>query len=376
MYRNFKMMQSVAAASLLTAISVVHAADDAQMRNLENRVAALEQRKSANGMINPNGRPQIRDGADVFVTADFLYWIGNESGLGFVVKNGTNAGFVDSGKLVSPHFKYEPGFRLGLGYNLPHDGWDVYADWTWLISRADRHVTPNSGGNLFPTIMNLQEIDSISTQISSANAHWKTHLNIIDLELGRQFFVSKWLTLRPHFGLRTAWVNQDYKQNYHGSFNVIRPSPIDLNVPGTLYSEEKCKFWGIGLRGGLNNQWGMGHGFSLFGDLAASLLFGRFHIDEDQNFKPTGLVSFNVFNEKSKFTACRAIVDLGAGLRWGQYFNRDRFYFRLQAGWEQHMFFSQNQFLRVVDDFIPGITVSNQGDLSYNGLTISALFAF
>ncbi len=373
MYRNFKTMWSAATASLVAAISVVNAADDAQMRNLENRVTALEQRKSANGMINPNGRPQVKNGADVFFTADFLYWIGNESGLGFVVKNGSSNGYADSAKLISPHFKYEPGFRLGIGYNLPHDGWDIYADWTWLISRADRDVRPNSGGNLFPTVVNVQEVEPVTSWF--AHADWKTHLNIIDFELGRQFFVSKWLTLRPHFGLRTAWVNQNFKQRYNGIFNTQFPHQTD--VTGTLHGEEKCKFWGIGLRGGLNNQWGMGHGFSLYGDLAASLLFGRFHIDQNQHLNvSSGGVPVDALNWKDKFTACRAITDLAAGLRWGQYFDRDRFYLRIQAGWEQHLFFSQNQFNVFVSDFTPGLTVSNQGDLSYNGLTISALFEF
>lgn len=378
MYRNFKMVWSAAAASIVAVTSIVNAADDAQFRNLENRVTALEQRRSANGMINPNGRPQVRNGTDVFFTADFLYWIANEGGLGYVVKNNDNIGYVNSGKLVSPHFKYEPGFRIGVGYNLPHDGWDIYADWTWLISRADRRISASSGENLYPTFMNIQEIDttgalSSNLVVNSASANWKVHLNVIDLELGRQFFVSKWLTMRPHFGLRTAWVNQTYKLNYKGNFNLVHPSFI-LDTSGKLSADDKCKFWGIGLRGGLNNQWGLGSGFSLYGDLAFSLLFGRFHINEEENF--SGTVSGTVFDWKDKYTACRAIADLAAGLRWGQYFDRDHFYFRLQAGWEQHMFFSQNQFDRVVDDFSPGITISNQGDLTYNGLTVSARFDF
>lgn len=368
MYRNFKTMWSAATASLVAAVSVVNAADDAQMRNLENRVNALEQRKSANGMINPNGRPQVRDGADIFITADFLYWIGNESGLAFALKNGSGGSPEGSQKLVSPHFKYEPGFRLGVGYNLPHDGWDLYADWTWLMSKADRDIRPNSGGVLIPTIINLDAIEEISGGLTSASANWKTHLNIIDLELGRQFFVSKWLTLRPHFGLRNAWVNQTYRQRYNGLFD---------STTGILRNEEKCKFWGIGLRGGLNNQWGMGHGFSLYGDLAVSLLFGRFHIDENQDFEATdGGTSFTALDWKNKFTACRAVTDLAAGVRWAQYFSRDRFYLRLQAGWEQHLFFSQNQFDHVFGGIGVPLTFSNQGDLSYNGLTLSALFAF
>lgn len=377
------MVWSAAAASLTVITSVLSAADDAQVRNLENRVTALEQRKSANGMINPNGRPQVRDGADLFFTADFIYWVANESGLGFVVKNENNCNWVSSGKLKTPGFNWEPGFRVGIGYNLPHDGWDVYADWTWLIARANKHVS-SDGGNLFPTFLNINEIDTHGNRVWKADAKWKTNLNMIDLELGRQFFVSKWLTLRPFMGLRNAWVNQHYNLSYQGVFNTYNSFVPD--VTGILRGNHECKFWGIGLRTGLNTQWGLGCGFSAYGDLGLSLLFGRFHINEHENFcggvsssSSSSSVDFsnaNMFRLKDKYTACRAITDLGAGLRWDHYFNRDRFHFRFQAGWEQHMFFSQNQFDRVVDDFQPGMTVTNQGDLSFNGLTLSTRFDF
>ncbi len=393
-------MQLAASAFLVTATTILSAADDAQMRNLENRVTALEQRKSANGMINPNGRPQIKGGADLFFTADFIYWVGNESGLDFVVKNDCNTNYTSNARFKSPGFKWEPGFRVGLGYNLPHDGWDLYANWTWLISRADRNVSTTDGEVLYPTFLNINQIDSVCGSVGCANAKWKTHLNVIDLELGRQFFVSKWLTVRPHFGLRNAWAYQHFNLDYCGNFNTYHNNESCSNtcgcslsssssddssdscyhyIPnrrGSVYSDNSCKFWGLGLRGGLNTQWGLGCGFSLYGDLALSMLFGRFHVKQDENFHPQDEASLKTNDIVDKFTACRAVTDLAAGLRWDQNFDRDRFHFRLQAGWEQHLFFSQNQFHRVVDDFAPGITVVNQGDLSFNGLTIATRFDF
>ncbi len=88
---NLKKMLPLAATSLVAFTSIVNAegnnngngnynsqngngngnGNNAQMRNLENRVNALEQRRGSSGMINPPGRPQVRDGADIFIFADW-----------------------------------------------------------------------------------------------------------------------------------------------------------------------------------------------------------------------------------------------------------------------------------------------------------------
>ena len=87
---NLKKMWPAAAASLVAFTSLVNA-DDMQMRNLENRVAALEQKKGANGIINPAANPPTRDATGLFITADFLYWKAHESGLAYAFQSENNA---------------------------------------------------------------------------------------------------------------------------------------------------------------------------------------------------------------------------------------------------------------------------------------------
>jgi len=78
----------------------VHATvTDAQMKNLENRVNALEQRKGASAMVNPSGRPQVRDGVDLFYTLDLLVWQSHENGIGYATQG--NAGQALSSALYN-----------------------------------------------------------------------------------------------------------------------------------------------------------------------------------------------------------------------------------------------------------------------------------
>lgn len=377
---NLQKMLLAASTSLVAITSLLNADyDDAQLRNLENRVCILEQKKGACGMINPAARPTVCNGVDLFVTGEFIYWKPSENGLGFAIENedGVNvqfgSGFLSDGDVKNPKFKWSPGFKVGLGWNLPHDGWDVYLNWTRLHAHTKHnHSSAPSGGLLIPTFENpfiiapgSAVLDFVSA--TDATSRWKLHLNVLDGTLGREFFVSKWLTLRPFGGVRSAWVQQKLSVEY------------DYATTPTITTEDvftcRNKYWGIGLLAGLNSEWGLGCGFSLFGDAAISLLYGNIKVHERERIvapSPT-TVRMKVHDDQKMG---RAVTDLAAGVRWETYFCDDDFRLRLQAGWEQHMFFGQNQLVNFVDSFNQGKFVSNQGDLSLQGLTVSAQFDF
>src|SRR3569832_534456 len=83
------------ALSLVAITSVVSAVDDMQVRNLENRVSALEQRREANGMINPPARPVVKDGVDLWLQAEALYMHATEDGVSYGIKQTSSASTVD-----------------------------------------------------------------------------------------------------------------------------------------------------------------------------------------------------------------------------------------------------------------------------------------
>ena len=72
----------------------------------------------------------------------------------------------------------------------------------------------------------------------------------------------------------------------------------------------------------------------------------------------------------------KAVTDLQLGLRWARMFDNDRWGLMLQAGWEHHMWFGQNQMLRFTDNTTQAAFVVNQGDLSYQGWTLNVRFDF
>ena len=79
------------------------------------------------GGRNPTTRPDHYDsrGARLYAVGDFLYWHADQEGLDYAVTSSNpivvNGSSLNGGHLKKPDFNWEPGFRLGMGYNIPYD---------------------------------------------------------------------------------------------------------------------------------------------------------------------------------------------------------------------------------------------------------------
>jgi hypothetical protein len=377
MQRNLKKMWPAAATSLIAFTSLVNAdTDSAQMRNLENRVNALEQRRGACGMINPPARPQVKDGADLFVFGELLYWNAHEEGLPVAVLQKGSTVNLSKAQVKNVSHDWDFGFRVGLGYNMPHDGWDLSLAWLRFNTDGDKTVHTNSSEVIFSTRAHPADPLASSTtavaSFSKAKSHYRLRLNQLDLDLGREFFVSKWLTLRPHFGLRADWVRQKWDIKYKNS------NLVGVGFPNEADVKYKDRWVGMGLEGGLDTQWGLGCGWSIFGDLTAGIVYGFHRLGFKDTDTPNQLTDTSgvYANVSERLRVSHAILDLMLGLRYDAMFNCDRFHLGLQIGWEHHAYINQNQFPVFVNAIALGTNVANQGDLTLQGWTLGARIDF
>ncbi len=361
MNRSWKKMLPAFATSLVAITSCLNAVDDMQMRNLENRVSALEQRRGSNGMINPPARPVVKDGVDLWLQGDALFMHATEDGLDNSIKNANGESFVN-GHVNNLNYDWNWGFRVGAGYNLPHDGWDMLLNWTWFKTHAHRH-TEAEGAQYVAGSKEYESGPNANFHATKAHSHAHLHMNLVDFEMGREFFVSKWLTVRPHVGARGSWISRHTQAEFEG---------------GSLGSTElqdsfRCRFRGGGLRGGLDSQWGLGSGWSIFGQMAFSLIYGRQKVSFNQEDETTEVEQAFA---RDRWTNVRGITDLGLGLRWDQLFFSDRYRIRLQLGWEQHLFFGFHKDMVFVDNVAQHTFVNNTGDLALSGVSFQARFDF
>lgn len=363
---KLKKMWPALAISLVALTSFANAVDDMQMRNIENRVSALEQRRGANGMINPPARPVVKDGVDLWIQAEALYMHATEDGMDFAIENNSAVAY-QSGRVKNAHYDWDWGFRLGLGYNMAHDGWDLLLNWTWFHSHEHHDEEAGTGEFLFGTRSDPGPTGQGNFQATEADEHHHLHLNLLDLEMGREFFVSKWLTVRPHVGLRAGWIHRNFEVEYEGG------TTLGTNE---LEDEFHNRYRGIGLRSGFDTQWGLGSGWSIFGQMAFSLLYGRHHLHAEEELEAITGAETPQENVRSRYTMVRTMADFALGLRWDHLFYDDRYRIRLQLGWEEHVLFGFNRDIDFVDDVVRGKFTSNRGDLAFSGVSLQARFDF
>ena len=151
-----------------------------------------------------------------------------------------------------------------------------------------------------------------------------------------------------------------------------------MQTTNDLDVDYRDRWYGFGLEGGLDTQWGLGSGWSLFGNLTGAIVYGFHHLNVDNDNDPAVAVDTNgkFADANNRYRVSHPILDLMLGLRYDTMFSCDRYHLGLQVGWEHHIYFSQNQFPVFVDRQAIGTFVANQGDLTLQGWTLAARFDF
>ena len=334
---------------------------DSRVSSLESRMSAVKTQtaKGTVGAKMATAHPLI-DGYGFFFTADALYWQVKEWGTQYVIKNKEPSTLPVEGKSKQAHFDWDLGFRVGGGYNFEHDEWDAQVYFTWFETDADNRTHADKNGILFPQI-GLPEGSG-----KKAKIHWDVDYYVIDAELGRNFFVSKFLAFRPFFGIETAWVNQEMRFNE-------RFAPGSNQTQTHLIVKSRNDFWGIGPRTGVDSTWYFGEHFSLFGNLSGALLWGDFDVRDKE--KTTGVGSIKLTNAEGDFHAIVPNVKTILGLQWDTNFSENEHHIGIKLGYEFQYLWKQNQMLNI---YTPSTAVYEResADLSINGITLDVRFDF
>ncbi len=334
--------------------------------------------------ITPTGRPYVGDCCGGLITADFILWRAQEDGLNYAY---TGAGSIQnpasSGKVFHPSSKYEPGFKLGAGMKFPKDGWDLNLEYTWL--RPNNHksntedfdddcdcVPPTKALNYIEVPVLVGDPAALQTfaMIGGASSSWKLNFNVLDLELGRNFWVSKWLTLRPFIGMKFSWLKQRFNVDYNDPIGLLAVDLPDVNPTSATAIDlrMRVKEWGVGIRTGLDTAWYLWKHFAIIGELAFDGMWNHFKSKRTDTEIDLVGTSFTVNSFSNKTRGVSPILEWALGLRWETGSHDEKVMFTLQAAWEQQIWFNQNQF----------IMMPNQApaDLSMQGLTLKAGIAF
>lgn len=289
-----------------------------------------------------------------FITAEWLFWQFYEGGTDFAATYDTI--FTDATN-KSIDFDWSSGFRVGLGYIFERDDWDLYASYTQIFNSGTKSVH----GNLFPLLLFQPTLAKISS-MDNAKSHWKVEFRNADLDLGREFFVGKWLSIHPSFGLKGAWIDQ------HASIDYCRTTFSSAIEESSV--RIKNDFSGVGPKLGASGNWFLCRTFSIYAGITGALLWGEFTLKQTQEVANNETVEL-----KSKLMRLAPTAQIRAGFLWDAFFNRNRNHFGINLGWEMQYWWRQNQLERFTDSTLP-IYLRESDDLGMQGLTLGVRFDY
>ena len=334
--------------------------------------------------LNATGLKRMAGTRHFYATGEFLYWRAYEDGMDFAQKAhieipaGQGLELANS-KVHNLHFHYGPGVRAGIGYYMPHSDWDLFAQWTYLHPIARKKINGFNNYNLssgaigdyfFPT----RSVESL-TPLHGADGHWGVVYHTATLELGRVFSFNRWLSLRPHFGLMSAWINQKIKVEY----DHFTTGPVV--EPERILVKQRNNFWGIGFRAGLDTRWPLSQGFSIYGNFAAALLWGHFHLSDHQAGDPSTVFGSNqarfISSIFSSIERLRPNLQAALGLRWDKYIKKNRYHWGVNVGYEFNEWFDQNELYRIVSSNFSLQNLTHPGgDFGFQGWNFGLRFDF
>jgi hypothetical protein len=300
-----------------------------------------------------------------FFTADFLYWKASEDTLNWTrnVTATSPSSFFGPIYQVNPDWK--PAFRVGLGWNTAYDNWDLYLNWTWYNNSTRESLTAetnNAGLGLIGFWL-----PTSPTRNGSANYYWRLRHNMFDVELGRKFFISRALIMRPFGGVRGGWINRKFDVTYADPDSTITAAV----APGTYYGH--AKYYGVGPRFGSNNEWFLGAGIRIHTDFAFSLLYGEVYSHKarvlQQEGQEANTETVNLFDSQD-ITKVVPNAQMFLGFGWAECFCSQDIYLALKAGWEVNQYWNLPAFIN------PGannndITVTDlRSSFTLQGLTV------
>ncbi|NGX37846.1 MAG: hypothetical protein K1000chlam2_01009 [Chlamydiae bacterium] len=334
-----------------------------------------------NAPVNP-----ITCNGDWKITIAGFYWNVHQDGMEYAVETEVipteidERNFLINAHYKNPDFDWNFGFKFGIGYNTTCDGWDIGVLWTRYNGKASSHDEAEEDDNrtLLTLWSNYTTSSADQTFASDIQTCWNLKLDLVDFELGREFWTSKRVSLRTHIGIRYAALRQSFEiQHKGGTWSDETPhlsNTVDLDND----------FKGVGIRAGLESTWNFGCGWAVYGSFALSQIYGRFHFDHDEQNRQAvaPFTKRKILEADDGFRVSRLATDLTLGVQYASLFCKCQYGIMIRFGWEQHLFLNQNQMWRVVknEDESQAELSNNfhqrRGDLDTQGWTLTFRFDF
>lgn len=198
---------------------------------------------------------------DFIATIEPLYWQVNET-VDWVLSNNMSSNNQQI-TYSNASFDFRPGLRISATYR---DTWDYKLAYTTMYAKTSSSVS----GNLVATFMGGKMVQNNSFFYNFGHLDFKINYNVIDFDLGKEYFFRKRFSYRPYIGLRVGWIYQTLNTNLQGTTSALENINND--------------FSGIGPRIGFASKWKLfkARDINTYGflDFSMAYLAGKWNISD------------------------------------------------------------------------------------------------
>ncbi|MCF7852132.1 MAG: hypothetical protein K9M07_02705 [Simkaniaceae bacterium] len=327
-----------------------------QVAELEAKVNELVQKNQlgTEGAHLPSGYPQLVESKNIFIYIDPLIVHAKVNGTTYAYTSTGNANQLpiraDSQQIK---FGWNGGIRCGIGYWFPKKDVTLDVSYTWIESNASQKVQSGILGSVMP----LKGVTILGQGVNWAKSYCSVEQDTILAKVSKSYFVSPSVMLIPYGGLKNTWIDLEQWTQYFGGTNLSN------NV---LHVRDSSDFWGIGPAIGASGKLYLGRNVYLMGDVSGALQYGLFRIQYDESQSNLSAQRIKI-NESFHQFAPNFEMNLGA--EWSTYWNRHRNYFSIGAAYHVEYWFSQNQFIDILQENARRYFNLSE-DISFHGLEI------
>lgn len=361
--------KSLAANDQITALQM-------KINHLISDLDQIKQSQEENGVLPKivSFRSVERPGG--FGGVQFLYWTVYENQTFFAVTgqeagSSSFTGAQDSGSIgnvKSMSYDWKPGYRLNLGYCFRPDFWEIEGVYTYFYDKGNSSIDACSSSSN-PTKALVGTFDQgTQSPIFTAKSFIRLNYNQGDLLLGRKFMLTDHLLLRFLFGATGSWITQNWRYAYEGA--------------STVKGKQDWKFYGGGMRIGLDADWYIGKGWGFLTKANLGILAGTFRefvyneTNNAGNSVPTPPNVVQDINLKDhRFAYHTQIAFLPS---WGKMYSK--WGFSVFAGYELNLWFNLHQIycdtLQSNLSFDTRKPITENGLVGFQGLTTGLQFQF
>jgi Legionella pneumophila major outer membrane protein precursor len=215
----------------------------------------------------------------VFAFGEFLWWKLNETDLDYATHKtfATNpretSTALSLGHVHTVDIDWNPGFRVGLGYQFSKDLWELSGIYTYFYTKGDDDVTCGEchfNDPSLPSFIDTTVASNLDAVIEAkANLHFWYHIG--DIELAKPIIMGKYTSCRFIVGPTMAFIQQKFHTTSIDNMNTFTPCPAEQTK-----TKMDWQYKGGGIKLGIDSRWNVFNGINFIFGGHFSALYGYY----------------------------------------------------------------------------------------------------